>query len=66
MIARVNIGDEALDTVGDELDRTPQQLRQRDRRHLVSVGVNLDAERTADILADHADLMLGEPEMQRE
>ena len=40
-----------------------QQLRQRDRRHLVRVGVHLDAERAADVLGDDAHLLLFQAEM---
>ena len=40
-----------------------EQLRKGYRRHLVRVGVNLDAERAADVLGDDADLMLLKPEM---
>ena len=58
MVARVNVGDEAFQPVGDELDRPLQQLRQRHHRHLVGIGMHLDAERAADILGDDADLML--------
>ena len=60
MVAGVDVGDEALDPVGDEFDRPLEQLRQRHRRHLVGVGVHLDAERAADVLGDDADLMLFE------
>ena len=49
--------------VGDELDGPAQQLRQRHRRHLVRIGVDLDAERAADVLGQHAHLVLGEPEV---
>ena len=63
MIPRVNVGDEAFQPIGDELHRTPQQLRQRDRRHLVRIGVHLDAERAADVLGDDADLLFFQPEM---
>ncbi len=45
VVARVDVGDEAFQPVGDELDRPLEPLRERDRRHLVRVGVNLDAER---------------------
>ena len=62
VVAGVDVGDEALDPVGDEFDRPLEQLRQRHCRHLVGVGVHLDAERAADVLGDDADLML----LQRE
>ena len=58
MVARMNVGDEALDPVGDEFYGSLEQLRQRHRRHLVSIGVHLDAERAADVLGDDADLVL--------
>ena len=63
MVAGVDVGDEALDAVGDELDRTLEQLRKRDHRHLVGIGMHLDPERTAHILGHDADLMLLEAEM---
>ena len=59
----MDVGDEALDAVGDELDRTLEQLRKRDRRHLVGIGMDLDAERAADVLGQDADLMLLESEV---
>ena len=63
VIARMDVGDEAFEPVGDELHRAPQQLRQRHRRHLVRVGVHLDAERAADVLGDDAHLLLLQIEM---
>ncbi len=63
VVARMDVGDEALEAIGDELDRAAQQLRQRRRRHLVGIGVHLDAERAADVLGQHPHLVLGEPEM---
>ena len=66
VVAGVDVGDEALDPVGDEFHRPLEQLRQRHRRHLVGVGVHLDAERAADILGDDADLVLLQAEMQGE
>ena len=63
MIAGVDVGDEALEAVGDEFDRPLQQLRQRHRRHLVGIDVHLDAERAADVLGEHAHLVLFEPEV---
>ena len=65
MIAGMNIGVKALDPVGDKLDRPSQQLRQCIGCHLVGIDMDLDAERAADILADHAHLLLLKPEMQR-
>ena len=65
MVAGMNVGVEALDPVGDEFDRTPQQLGQRVSRHLVGINVNLDAEGAADVLADHADLRFLQTEMKR-
>ena len=63
MIACMDVGDKAFEPVGDELHRPLQELRQRHRRHLVRVGVHLDAERAADVLADHAHLLFFQPEM---
>ena len=63
VVAGMDVGDETLDAVGDEFDRPLEQLRQRHRRHLVGIGVHLDAERAADILGEHAHLMFGETEM---
>ena len=61
----MNVGIETFDPVGDELHGTPQQLRQRVRRHLVGIDMDLDAERAADILAHHANLRIVQPKMQR-
>ena len=63
VIAGVDVGDEALDPVGDELDRPLEQPGERHRRHLVGVGVDLYAERAADVLGDDADLMFFEAKM---
>ena len=63
VIAGMDVGDEALQAIGDELDGAAQQLRQRRRRHLVGIGVDLDAERAADVLGQHAHLVLGQPEV---
>ena len=63
VVAGVDVGDEAFEPVGDEFDRTPQEFRQRHRRHLVGISVHLDAERAADIFGDNAHLMLFEIEM---
>src|SRR5690242_21104517 len=40
-------------SVGNKLDRTPQQLGQRVSRHLVGIDVDLDAEGAADRSEEH-------------
>ena len=63
VLARMDVGDEGFEPVGDELDGTPEQQRQRDHRHLVGIDVDLDAVGAADIAADHAHLGLRQVEM---
>ncbi len=63
MVAGMNVGDEALDAVGDELHRPLEHFRQRHGRHLVGISVHLDAERAADVLGQHAHLIDGQAEM---
>ena len=63
VIARVDVGDEAFEPIGDEFHRPLEEFRQRHRRHLVGIDVHLDAERAADIFGDHAHLMQFEREM---
>ncbi len=63
VVARMDVGDKALEPVGDELHRTLEQLRKRHHRHLVGIGVYLDAERAAHVLGDDAHLVLLEPEV---
>ena len=65
MVARVNIGIETFDPVGDEFDRPVQEFRQRISRHLIGIDVNFDAEGAADVLADHPNLRFLKPEMER-
>ena len=65
MVTGMNIGVEALDPVGNEFDRPPQQFRQRIRRHLIGIDMNLDAKGAADVPADDADLRLPQAQMQR-
>ena len=63
MIAGVDVGDKAFEAVGDEFDRPLQEFCQRDHRHLVGIGVHLDAERAADVFGEHAHLVLFEPKV---
>ncbi len=63
MIARMNVGDEAFETVGDEFDRPLEEFRQCRRRHLVGIDVHLDAERAADVLGENAHLIFFEIKM---
>jgi hypothetical protein len=56
VVARVDVGDEALEPVGHELHRAAQDARHGGDRDLVGVDMHLDAEAAADILADHAHL----------
>ena len=53
VVAAVDVGQEALVAVRDEFHRPLQDLRRRERRDLVAVGVDLDAEAAADILRHH-------------
>ena len=54
MFAGVNVADERLQPVGHEFHRALEQNAQGDGGKIVRIGVHLDAERAADILADHA------------
>ena len=63
MVARMDVGDEALEAVGDELHRAPQDLRHGRDRDLVRVDMDLDAEAAADILADDADGPFLDPQL---
>ncbi len=63
VVAGMDVGDKTFDPVGDEFHRALEQFRQRHRRHLVGIGVHLDAERAADILGEHAHLVLRQAEM---
>ncbi len=63
VLARMDVGDEALQPVGDELDRPAQQQADRHGREVVGVGVDLDAERAAHVLAQHADLFFRQAEL---
>ena len=56
MLARVNVGDQALDAVGDEFDRPSGRFRRGAYRDLVRVDVHLDAECAADVVANDPDI----------
>ena len=60
MVAGVDVGGEALQPVGDELDRAAHDPGDHRHRHLVGVDVHLDAVAAADVGADHAHVALGQ------
>ena len=64
MVAGVDVGIKTFDPVGDEFDRPAQQFRQRIGRHFIGINMDLDAEGAADILADHTNLLLLQPQME--
>ena len=63
MIAGMDIRDEAFQAISNKFDRAAEKLGQRDRRHLIRVGMHLDAERAADVLGQHPHLVLLETEV---
>ena len=63
VIAGVDVAGEALQPVGDELDRPAHDLGDDGNRHLVGVDVHLDAVAAADIAADDAHVALGQPQV---
>ena len=66
ILARVDVGDERLQPVGDELDGPAELDRRRRRRHLVAVGVDLEAERAADVGGDDLHVVVGDAQRVRE
>ncbi len=66
MVARMDVGDEALEAIGDELHRTAEDLRHRGHRDLVRIDMHLDAEGSADILADDAHRAFLDAQLLRE
>ncbi len=66
VLARVDVGQERFEPVGDEFHRALQHHRERRGRHLVGVDVHLDAVRAADVLRDHAHVAFRNVEMPRE
>ena len=61
VVAGVDVAGEALQPVGDELDRTAHDLGDDGDRDLVGVDVHLDAVAAADVAADDAHVALGQP-----
>ena len=66
VLARVDVGDERLQPVGDELDGPAELDRGRHGRHLVAVGVDLEAERAADVGRDDLHVVVGHAQRARE
>ncbi len=60
MVARVDVRLERLDAIGEELHGPAEHHRQRAGRDLVGIRVDLEPERAADVLVDHAHAMLGD------
>lgn len=63
MVARVDVALERLQAVGEELHRPCQEDRERARRDLVGVDVELDAEAPPHVPRDDADVALGDAEV---
>ena len=66
VLARVDVGDERLQPVGDELHRAAELDGRGDGRHLVAVGVDLEAERAADVGGDDLHVVVGHAQRARE
>ena len=60
VVAGVDVGGEALQPVGNELDGPAHDLGDDGHRHLVGIDVHLDAVAAADVGADHAHVALGQ------
>ena len=63
MPAGMNVTHKTFQPVGDELHRAPQQAAGGGGGHVVAVHVYLNAKRSPDIPAHHADLRLLQPEV---
>ena len=63
MVAGVDVGGEALQPVGDELDRAAHDPGYDGDGDLVGIDVLLDAVAAADVGADHAHVALGQAQM---
>ena len=60
------VADEGFESIGDELDRPTERDRRGDRRHLVAIRVDLEAEAAAHVRRDHAHARLRQAEMPRD
>jgi hypothetical protein len=65
LLARVNIGDEGFDAVGNKLDGPAEKHSYRDGRDLVGVKVNFNAERAPHMRTHHPYAPLVDPQMHR-
>jgi hypothetical protein len=65
VLPRVDVAHEGFEPVRGELDRAAEHHGERAGRHLVRVDVHLDAEAPPHVLADHADVLFGQPEAAR-
>jgi hypothetical protein len=61
VVAGVDVAGEALQPVGNELDRPAQDFGNDGNRDLVGVDMHLDAVAAADVAADDAHVALGQP-----
>ena len=66
VFARVNVGTERFEAVGDEFYRPAQFYRGGRRRDLIAEGMDLETEGPADVGGDQAYVVLGDSEGPRE
>ena len=66
VLAGMDVGDERLEAVGDELDGSAERDGGGRRRHLVAIGVDLEAERAADVGGDDLHVVIGDAQRLRE
>jgi hypothetical protein len=66
VLARMDVGHERFQPVGDEFHRAPQHDRQRRGRHLVGIDVDLDAVGSAHVPRDYPHVAFGDLEVPRE
>ena len=66
VVARERVGLDVLRAVLDPLDRMSGEDRRADREHVPRIHRHFAAEAAADVGRDHADPLLGEPEVTRD